>query len=122
MLACFGDVGGVYGFIVPLLALIICPMAEHSFFLKAAGDLYFAKHDTDKCRTKTRLFPKSCGEQTNIRTFLDSGLFNQYQVAEIEKHWPIFVNSAQSVSLYFARFAESFSCLKRFVSHKDEKL
>jgi len=52
LLMCFGDVGGIYAFILPLLGFFICPISEHSFTLTAANELFFAKHQEGKCRNK----------------------------------------------------------------------
>ena len=49
LLAVFGDVGGIYAFILPLLAFFLNPISEHSFTLTAASELFYAKHSKGKC-------------------------------------------------------------------------
>lgn len=43
ILGLIGDVGGVLGFVLPIVTLIISPISQHSFTLFAANKLFYAR-------------------------------------------------------------------------------
>jgi MFS-type transporter involved in bile tolerance (Atg22 family) len=38
-----GDMGGISGLLITLLAILVSPVSEHSFYIKAARKLFIAK-------------------------------------------------------------------------------
>ena len=77
LLACFGDVGGLYAFILPLFAFFLNPMSEHSFFLTAASELFYARHVDGKCNDGECLFEKNCNCNPKVKLFLNSTLLSK---------------------------------------------
>ena len=50
-----GDLGGVLDLLVLLAGIFICPISEHSFFLKAFSMLFLAKTHQSELLVKTNL-------------------------------------------------------------------
>ena len=110
ILGLLGDVGGVLGFVLPILSLLISPISEHSFTLQAAHKLFFARDKKGVEIPKTAIFCKNLN-CTKFDKFLESGLLSHTEEEEISYHWPIHITPYRSFRLFCSRFEGILCCI-----------
>ena len=88
-----GDLGGVMQLIMLGFGLIMYPISEHQFTMKASRFLFFAR------TSMQNLFLKS-KEDSRIKRFRESGLLTHKEATELEKHHKIQLPKKENVLLF----------------------
>ena len=90
LLDLIGDLGGVLEIVITLFGIFLCPVAEHSFILKALQKLYLARTKQDDMllkkhkKTKKREMPRELGANHRLKK-------------EVEIHRPIAISTWASI-------------------------
>ena len=76
-----GDLGGVTEVIMLLFGYFLYPISEHSFIIKAANKLFFARTDRDDI-----FIPK---EDPTAQKFIRSNILTNSEINEVQRHKPV---------------------------------
>lgn len=110
ILGVLGDLGGIVEVLMIIFGFFLFPISEHSFYLKAARMLYFA-------RTKDKtLFqePNDPELSDKLEKYMDPEKFanisNSKLKQEIEKHHIIRLSICNNVKLFMANILNRLCC------------
>jgi hypothetical protein len=107
-----GDLGGVTEVIMIFFGFFLYPISEHSFVIKAAKKLFYARTYRDDI-----FVPK---DDPRAEKFIRSNILTNTEVAEVKRHKTVILSIKNNIILYLVRQFEG--CLKtRFYNCISEK-
>jgi hypothetical protein len=75
--------------------LILLPISEHSFVIKAAKKLFYARTNRNDI-----FIPK---DDPQAEKFIRSKILTNNEVSEVKRHKPVILSLGNSIILYFVR-------------------
>ena len=105
-----GDLGGVLEVLIGFLGVVLYPISEHSFIMKALSILYLARTKSKNVFVKKHSTKK---KKKTMKADIPEVLKNTPIEKEIKNHHPIKISSSNNFKLFFAN---QFCCLKPFCS------
>ena len=109
MLGVLGDLGGIFEVTMIVFGFFLFPVSEHSFILKAARLLYYARTRDQK------LLDKQISEkEEKLEKFLDASKYTNIKCSnlksELSKHHIIRLTPSDNIKLFISNIIKGFCC------------